>query len=137
MTKIQIRDFVSPFAVLLKNPDLVKLEKQKEARDLIRLQGVMHVSPSGCWSYTYDKGYINSYERFGYHSGAEYLLEAYLLLGGKVQFHNFRGISGSVTLDTLEDQEADLGEFWRTVDHIEAQGGDVMQWIRSHKVKAP
>jgi hypothetical protein len=106
-TKIEIRDFVSPFAVYARMSEEHNRKRRAEAADYVRQGMVMHVGPCGVWSGSFPDQVsensrtsrsVSSYERLGYHNSADQFLLGFLLAGGKVIFHGFKGIKGEVTL---------------------------------------
>lgn len=97
-TKIEIRDFVSPLAGLLRNPEQYKREQFAKASEMVREGLTMHVACNGVWSASKPNQSVQSYEKLAYHSGAEWILQGFLLAGGKVIFHGFKGINGEVCL---------------------------------------
>lgn len=97
-TLIDPRDYQSPFAAFLQNPEEYKRKRFAEAAAYVREGLTMHVACNGVWSASKPNKSVQSYEKLGYHSGAEWLLQGFLLSGGKVIFHNFRNIDGEVTL---------------------------------------
>ncbi len=99
MMKIEISKYVSPLAVLLDKPEAYKAERFEEAKKYVGEGMELHVSSRGVWSGRFkEPRSVQSYERIGYHSGAEWLLEGFLLAGGKAFFHGFDGIEGEVSL---------------------------------------
>jgi hypothetical protein len=100
-TKIDPSKYVSPMAGLLKDPKRVKWEQFEDAADYVAEGMTLHVGVRGTWYGTFEKEpgkRVQSYERIGYHSGAEWLLEGFLKAGGTVIFHGFDGIEGPVSL---------------------------------------
>lgn len=99
MTKIDPSKYVSPMAGFLTNPASYRNQKFQEAEKYTKEGMELHVGSNGVWwgKYPTDSGRsVQSYEKIGYHSGAEWLLEGYLAAGGKVFFHGFDGITGEV-----------------------------------------
>jgi hypothetical protein len=101
MTKIDTSKYVSPMAGLLKDPTRVKWEQFFEASKLVAEGMTLNVGIRGTWYGTFEgepSRHVQSYERIGYHSGAEWLLEGFLNAGGTVFFRGFDGIEGEVSL---------------------------------------
>jgi hypothetical protein len=98
--KVNPNDYTSPFQCLLNNPQSYKAHRFAEAKKYVAEGMTLHVAGNGRWYGTFqDKGRsVDSYERLGYHSGANWFLEGYLREGGRVVFHGFKGITGEVTL---------------------------------------
>lgn len=82
--------------------DLIRTEKYASAIKMVTEGLTLHVACNGVWSASGERGNtrtsVQSYEKIGYHTGAEYILEGYLNAGGTVIFHNFDGIDGPVKL---------------------------------------
>lgn len=97
-TLIDPRDYRSPFANLLSNPERYKREQFAKAAQMVREGLTMHVACNGVWSASKPGTSVQSYEKVGHHSGAEWIVQGFLLSGGKVIFHNFKGIDGEVCL---------------------------------------
>lgn len=109
-TVIEIRDFRSPFAALLTNPEETRRERFADAAKYVKDGMTLHVAENGVWSgsfepNTYKVGNascthvsVSSYEKIGYHTGSDWFLQGFLLSGGKVFFHGFRSINGEVIL---------------------------------------
>ena len=95
---IDPRDYRSPFAGLLTNPEEYRREQFAKAAHMVREGLTLHVAASGVWSASKPSTSVQSYEKVGYHSGAEWIVQGFLLSGGKVFFHNFKGIDGEVCL---------------------------------------
>jgi hypothetical protein len=107
-TKIDLSKYVSPMAGLLNDPARVKAKKFKDAAKYVSEGMTLNVSTRGTWYGTFEgecgafygdpSRHVQSYERIGYHSGAEWFLEGFLSAGGKVIFQGFDGIKGPVSL---------------------------------------
>ncbi len=103
-TKISIEDFRSEFEALMapEAKHLYTARKVAEGMNLAREGYEMHVSINGTWSARRsgmdEDSSIYSYEKLGYHSCAEKVLEGFLFAGGKVYFHGYRNIHGEVVL---------------------------------------
>ncbi len=97
-TVIQPSDYRSPLASLLSNPEQYKREQFAKAAHMVREGLTMHVASNGVWSASKPGVSVQSYEKLAYHSGTEWIVQGFLLSGGKVIFHNFKGIDGEVTL---------------------------------------
>lgn len=98
-TKININDFRSPLESLMapeKREDYAAKRRAEGAK--LAPTHVMHVAGNGVWSARHKNGHVDSYEKIGYHTCAEQLLQGFLEAGGKCLFHNFRGIDGEVSL---------------------------------------
>jgi hypothetical protein len=99
MTKIDPSKYVSPMAGLLNDPARVKAEQFADAATYVAEGMTLNVGIRGTWYGTFEEEpsrHVQSYERIGYHSGAEWLLEGFLRAGGTVIFHGFDGIEGQV-----------------------------------------
>ena len=99
MTEIDTSKYVSPMAGFLTNPVAYREQRFAEAKGLVKEGMELHVSATGCWSGSFPAHLgrsVESFERIGYHSGAEWFLEGFLAAGGRVVFHGFDGIHGQV-----------------------------------------
>ena len=100
---IEIKDYSSPFHC----PDSYRDLQLAKAAKYVDEGMTMHVNSLGVWSGSFSdlksencttSRSVSSYEKIGYHTGAEFFLQGFLQAGGKVIFNGFRGIKGEVSL---------------------------------------
>lgn len=100
-TKVDIKKYRSPLESLMA-PDRAKLYAVEQLRHGTKMAEnyEMHVAENGVWSARSHDGvsHVQSYEKIGYHTLAEKVLEGFLLGGGVCYFHGFDGITGQVRL---------------------------------------